>query len=184
MQQGQVYRFLKEPETREKLQKWWKSLKDNRGDCARLRRAETMDDILLTEPFFRFLQDMPDTWADTDKILSSAIIAAALSHVRETHDGDSFATQLALPKPGGNKARMSNLRFQQLQKSRNPDDFFRRIRRAIQLAEYRVNIVSLAESILHWMNEYRYGVDRAPQNRLAVSWATDYYTELLKHKEG
>jgi len=179
MQQIQ-YRFLKETENREKLSSWWKSLDKNRGDRARLRRAERPDDVLLTEPFFRFLQQMPDEWAKPDAILSSAMVAAALSHVKVAQDDETFATQLALPKQGGKKARMSELRFQQLQKSRNPEEFFRRLLRAIHLTENKVNILSLAESLLHWMNEYRYGVAREPQKRITVRWATDYYTVLPK----
>lgn len=183
MEQTQQYRFLKEAGTREKLGSWWKSLDKNRGDRARLRRAEGPDDVLLTEPFFRFLHQMPEPWAEPKELFSSAIIAAALSHVKERQDGETFATQLALPKQGGKKARVSELRFQRLQKSRDPEEFFRRLLRVIHLAESKVNIISLAESVLHWMNEYRDGVDREPQKRLAVRWATDYYTEDLKHKK-
>ncbi len=179
--QQQVYRFLREVETRNKLRAWWESLNDNRADRARLRRAETPDDVLLTEPFFRFLRQMPESWAEPKELLSAAIVAAALSHVKEAKDGEPFATQLALPKPGGEKARMSEIRFQQLQKSRDPGEFFRRLLRAIHLADGRVNVISLAESILHWMNEYLYGVDREPQKRLAIRWASDYYTKILKH---
>ena len=180
MQKTQQYRFLKEAETREKLCSWWKSLDKNRGDRARLRRVERPDDVLLTEPFFRFLQQMPEEWAKPEVVLSSAIVSAALSHVKEPRDSETFPTQLASPKQGGKKPRMSELRFQQLQKSRDPEEFFRRLLRAISLAESKVNILSLAESILHWMNEYRYGANREPQKRLAVRWATDYYNALPK----
>lgn len=180
MQQTQQYRFLKETERHEKLRSWWESLDKNRGDRARLRRAERPDDVLLTEPFYRFLQQMPEEWAKPEALLSSAIVAAALSHVKEARDGETFATQLALPKQGGKKARMSELRFQQLQKSRDPEEFFRRLLRAVHLAESKVNIISLSESILHWMNEYRYGVNREPQKRITVRWASDYYTALPK----
>jgi CRISPR system Cascade subunit CasB len=177
---GTQYRFLNELGDRKRLLTWWESLDENRGDRARLRRAERPDDVLLTEPFFRFLQQMPPEWAEPEEVLSSAIVAAALSHVKEPRDSETFPTQLASPKQGGKKARMSELRFQQLQKSRDPEEFFRRLLRAIHLAESRVNIISLAESILHWMHEYRYGVDREPQKRLVVRWATDYYMALPK----
>lgn len=180
MQQRQ-YRFLKEQDNRERLLSWWSSLNDNRGDRARLRRADKPDDVLLTEPFFRFLQQMPEVWSKPDRLLTSGMIAAALSHVKEHHDGEAFATQLALPKQGGKKARVSELRFQQLQKSRDPEEFFRRLLRAIRLAECRINIISLAESILHWMNEYNFGFDREPQKRLAVRWGTEYYEQALKN---
>jgi len=177
---GTPYRFLNESEDCKRLLTWWDSLDKNRGDRARLRRAERADDVLLTEPFFGFLHQMPEAWARPEALLSSAMVAAALSHVKEPREGETFATQLALPKKSGKKARMSELRFQQLQKSRDPEEFFRRLLRAIRLAENAVNIISLADSILHWMNEYRYGVNREPQKRLTVRWATDYYTALPK----
>lgn len=182
MEQTQRFYFLKNADNCEKLRSWWVTLDENRGDRARLRRAERPDDILLTEPFFRFLQHMPERWGKPEALLSSAIVAASLSHVKELQDSETFATQLALPKQGGKKARISELRFQQLQKSRDPEEFFRRLLRAIRLAESKVNILSLSESILHWMNEYRYGVNREPQKRLAVRWATEYYREVLKSK--
>jgi CRISPR system Cascade subunit CasB len=180
MQQTQQFRFLKEAGTREKLRSWWESLDKNRGDRARLRHAERPEDVLLTEAFFRFLQQMPEEWAKPEDLLSSAMVVAALSHVKEPRDGETFPTQLASPKQGEKRPRMSELRFQQLQKSRDPEEFFRRLLRAIGLAESKVNILSLAESILHWMNEYRYGANREPQKRLAVRWATDYYNALPK----
>lgn len=180
MKQTLQYRFLDKSEAREKLRSWWASLAKNRGDRARLRRAERPDDVLLSEPFFNFLRRMPENWSGPEALLPSAMVAAALSHVKEHRGNETFAKQLALPVQGGNKARMSELRFQQLQKSRDPKEFFRRLLRAVGLAENKVNILSLAESILHWMNEYRYGVDREPQKRLAVRWATEYYTALPK----
>ena len=118
MEKQQQYRFVKGEKTRETLGSWWTSLNENRGDRARLRRAERPEDVLLTEPFFRFLKQMPEEWSDSKRILSSAMVAAALSHVKERQDRENFAAQLATSKKGGNKPRMSELRFQQLQKSR------------------------------------------------------------------
>lgn len=80
------------------------------------------------------------------------------------------------------KPRMSELRFQRLQKSHDPSEFFRRLLSAVRLAGKDVDVISLAESILHWMHEYRSGVDREPQKRLAVRWATEYYLALPKNK--
>ncbi|MDY0301009.1 MAG: type I-E CRISPR-associated protein Cse2/CasB [Trichlorobacter sp.] len=188
-----TYRYLREPKVRHQLFEWWKSLSENdfernkvkigKGDRARLRRVERPEDALLTEPFFRFLHMMPPEWALPDNILRSALIASVLSHV-DKHDDDekmSFATQLATPKKvTDKKPRMSVLRFQQLQKSRDPEEFFRRLLRSLQLAENPINIFSLADSIWHWMEEYRFGVNRKPTKRLSVRWATDYYLALPK----
>ena len=73
---------------------------------------------------------------------------------------------------------MSELRFQQLQKSRTTDDFYRRVLRAIRLLDGKVNILSLANDIIHWHREFDNQIDRKPSNRLSVCWATAYFTAL------
>lgn len=174
------------------LEHWHQWLDDNRGDRARLRRAEGPEDILLTDAFFHFLEKMSDTGLWRDEMLISASVAGALSHVKnhklstsrihkskETnseYQTASFAEQLATPIEGKNKAPMSELRFQQLQKSKTIDDFYRRILRAIRLLDGNVNILSLANDIIHWHREFEHTIDRNPNNRLAVRWANDYFT--------
>jgi len=78
---------------------------------------------------------------------------------------------------------MSELRFQQLQKSPTTDDFYRRIIRAIRLLDGNVNILSLANDIIHWHKEFEHQLDRHPANRLAIRWATDYFTALPKNSD-
>jgi CRISPR system Cascade subunit CasB len=197
---------MSELNTAEKqLQSWhaWLGLAGNRGDRARLRRAESPEDILLTDAFFHFLrkmdQAMPD-WSQKMPTLASACIAGALSHVKtdkqtpsrihnskDNTDADrkiaSFAEQLATPPEGKSKAPMSELRFQQLQKSPTIDDFYRRLIRAIRLLDGNVNIVSLANDIIHWHQEFNQAFGRYPAKRLVVRWATDYFTALPKNKD-
>jgi len=182
MSQKTAYTQLNDAEERDKLLSWWESLESNRSDRARLRRAETPDDALLTEPFFQFLNRMPARWSEPEQIMASALVAAALAHVKKNKEDKQFAAQLASPKKGEDRPRMSELRFQQLRKSRTADEFFRRLLRAIGLLEGRVNVLSLADSILHWMYEYRFGAHREPQKRLSVRWATDYYVGFSKLK--
>ncbi len=162
------------------LQSWWSALQGNRGDRAQLRRAQAPDDVLLTPAFARFLQTMPSYWSDNKSwmpLTDSAMVAAVLARVKYKSENDriSFARALAMPKEGAGKAVMSELRFQQLQKSHTEEDFFRRICRAIALLDGRVNITSLANDILHWLDESRQGPANKPMDRLAVRWASDYY---------
>lgn len=184
-------------EERNALQHWHRRMNDNRGDRARLRRAERPEDILLTDAFFHFLQQMPEGWREKNPILTSAAVAGLLSHVKEdrrtvsegfqpkdekkSKEMVSFAKQLAGPAKS-KKPPMSELRFQQLQKSRTTDDFYRRILRAIRLLDGKVNILSLANDIIHWHREFDNQIDRKPSNRLAVRWATDYFTAILRNK--
>jgi len=184
------------------LHSWYTWLDDNRGDRARLRRAESPEDILLTDAFFHFLQKMDQTtpnWSQNTPMLTSACIAGALSHVKNDKQMPSkiqggknaeaskkmasFAEQLATPAEGKSKAPMSELRFQQLQKSPTNDDFYRRIIRAIHLLDGNVNIASLANDIIHWHQEFNQPIGRNPAKRLAVRWATDYFTALPKNSD-
>lgn len=183
------YYFLNDPAARVKLLEWWNWLdgtqisfkkSNGRGDRARLRRVESPDDVLLTDAFFHFLQEMPETWSERKHLQASAMIAAIVAHVKENNETMSFATLLATPKDNGDKPRMSELRFQQLQKSHDPTEFFRRLLRAVKMLDSNVNIPSLANDVLHWMHEYHKGIDRNPQKRLAFCWANDYYLTLLK----
>jgi len=165
------------------IQQWHKGLDENRGDRARLRRAGSPEDILLTSAFFNFLEEMKETnWQEHIPILTSATIAGVLSHVKPNDENKSFAEQLATPLEGKKKAPMSELRFQQLQKSPSPEDFYRRIIRAIQLLKGQVNIVSLAHDIIQWHKEFEHPASYSATNRLAVRWATDYFTVLAKIK--
>lgn len=184
-------------EEQKALQRWHHWLDDNRGDRARLRRAERPEDILLTDAFFHFLQQMSETWQEKHPMFTSAAVAGLLAHVKEDRQTlskgfqpkdenkqkkmASFAEQLAT-RDKSKKPPMSELRFQQLQKSRTTDDFYRRVLRAIRLLDGKVNIPSLTNDIIHWHREFDNQVDRKPTNRLAVRWATDYFTALQKIK--
>ncbi len=175
-----MYRFLKDSAARDTLLKWWKWLDDNRGDRARLRRVESPDDVLMTSAFAHFLAEMPDDWSESRQLPASALVAAIVAQVKDNVTAPSFAAQLATAKEGGDKPRMSELRFQQLQKSQEPAEFYRRLLRVVRMLDGNVNILSLTDDILHWMHEYRKGIDRNPQNRLAFCWASDYYRTLPK----
>ena len=186
------YNFLSF-EDQKALQLWHHWLDDNRGDRARLRRAERPEDVLLTDAFFYFLQRMPEDWRERMPMFTSAAVAGLLSHVKEDNQAlsrgyqpkdknkprniASFAEQLATPAKS-EKPAMSELRFQQLQKSRTTDDFYRRILRAIRLLDGKINIPSLANDIIQWHQEFDNQINRKPSNRLAVRWATDYFTAL------
>ena len=168
------------PEDVERLKAWWDSLNENRGERAQLRRAVQPDDILMTPAFSGFLQRMPGYWGAAEgqqgiSISEAAFVAAVLARVKTPEEKHSFASILALPKEPGGKPVMSELRFQQLQKSRTPQEFFTRICRAVALTNGKANLSSLADDILHWLNEHRFGPASKPQQRLAIRWASDYY---------
>jgi len=163
------------------LLRWHKWLDDNRGDRARLRRAECAEDVLLTDAFFHFLKQMPEHWSEKKPMLSSAALAGLVSHIKLDNPSATFATLLARPAKG-DKPAMSESRFQQLQKSATTSDFYRRVLRAINLLGGSANVVSLGNDIIQWHQEFEHHLDREPAKRLAVRWATDYFTALPKSK--
>ncbi len=186
------YNFLSFEEQKA-LQRWHHWLDDNRGDRARLRRAERPEDILLSDAFFHFLEQMPEDWRERMPIFTSGAVAGLLAHVKEDRQTlskgyqpkdkekprniASFAEQLATPAKS-KKPPMSELRFQQLQKSWTTDDFYRHVLRAIRLLDGKINMPSLANDIIQWHQEFDNQINRKPSNRLAVRWATDYFTVL------
>jgi len=180
------------------LQRWHKGLQDHRGNRARLRRAERAEDVLLTSAFFDFLCEMPENWGEEKRIFTSAAVSGLLAHATEDRRVESkryqpkadkkekkiasFAELLARPIKGQKQVPMSEIRFQRLQQSRTTDDFYRGIRRAIRLLGDSVNIASLANDIIQWHFEFNGQSYRNPTKRLAVRWATDYFTVLPKNK--
>lgn len=169
-------RYLSEQD-QDQLTNWWVWLDQHRGDRATLRRAECAEDVLITPAFAHFLQKMPPRWSANNIALpltDAAMVAAIIARVRSLNSA-SFGQALATPKEGASKAAMSELRFQQLQKSRSEEDFFRRTCRAVALLGGTANITDLADSILHWLHEFRTGPAAKPGQRLAVRWATEYY---------
>jgi CRISPR system Cascade subunit CasB len=176
------YYRLKSEDDQNRLIKWWDWLGRHRGERAELKRASSGDEVLMTQAFRHFLTFMPDHWSKPQSLFDSAMVAGLLARVEEADKGleqnFTFAGALGKPRKGGDKPVMSELRFLQLQKSRDPEEFYRRMARALALLRGKAPVLSLADGILHWMLEYRRVVDREPMKRLAVRWANDYYSHL------
>ena len=83
-----------------------------------------------------------------------------------------------MPKAGGTSPIMSELRFSRLQKSESIDSFYLNMSRAIDLLKGGVHLESMINDILSWCHEFEKGVNKEPRKRLAVRWATDYFTTL------
>jgi len=149
-----------------------------------LRRAREPQDALLTEGFRHLWFGLPDRLRRDRWMPVWGCIAAVLADVREHDGGASFALAMAREvEPGAGKPRVSEMRFSQLQHSTDLTELHRRLRRTVQLLRRRVHIVSLADNVLHWSDERHGLVDPRPDRRLAVRWATDYFTELARYQK-
>ncbi len=73
------YQMLYRQDECNKLIDWWKKLEENRGERAILRRAASVDDVLLTTAFARFLKMMPAGWSEDYRLFDSAMVAGLLA---------------------------------------------------------------------------------------------------------
>lgn len=75
---------------------------------------------------------------------------------------------------------MSELRFRRLLAVRTEEGLFRELRRAVKLADGRLNIVSLADDVFRWcadnqMLAFNKVQDIRPTDLILVRWSLDYY---------
>lgn len=143
--------------------RWWRDLqpylrsgaRNPRGDrasLARLRRADLV--AAMGEPAtFGLFRDLGFT--KPYELTAVALCAAVLASVRED-DGLHPARALG-PKPGGKAetAAMSALRFRRLVEAEEPEDRLIALRRAVMLADRRLNLRGLARACLDWSDGTR-----------------------------
>lgn len=153
--------FTNNPDARSALVEWWGGLERARGDRAALRRCRSAQEIAFVPAFHRLRHDLSRIApVDAEKL---AVVAGILSHVRKNDYSLRFAQQMATSKDGGDRARVSGLRFRRLLKIEGRDDLYGAIVRIVRLLDGSVNIASLADGV-YWWNE-----------RTKNNWAFDYY---------
>ena len=181
---------------RQWVRDWWRSLdprdqdKDalpgelrgqGRADRARLRRCENVEELLSNSAALLFARRLialggsSKAFADESQVYEKlAWVAGALAHVKED-PGDERTLAFRLGKAlGGERPAMSELRFRSLQAAAETDDFYLQIRRAIQLAGKKADVVRLADDLLSWQLEQGKSVSRASSG-VKFYWAYDYY---------
>ncbi|WP_079955315.1 type I-E CRISPR-associated protein Cse2/CasB, partial [Salmonella enterica] len=85
-------------------------------------------------------------------VTALAITAVLAAHIKFIDERQSFATQFGQKKSGDNPV-MSKLRFSRLSAVKTPDELLRQLRRAVQLLDGSVNLISLADDIFRWCQE-------------------------------
>lgn len=137
---------------------WWQKLGDDRASRAILRRTATVTAVALSAPYqrlyrrFRIAGWNPDGIAAHDDRL--AAIVGLLAHVTQDQPG-SPAKAMSHKAPGEDRPRISELRFTRLLESPDVDNLFAGLRRMLPLMERRVDLIALANDILHWGDKVR-----------------------------
>jgi len=164
------------------LKQWHESLYSHKGDRAALKRCTKPDDVILSAGFRSIYQKLFGFKQATDnQLIALACVAGVLAHVKE-HDekAPTFASQMAMAKPGTDKPRVSEMRLNQLLRSYSWDEFYRGLIRMVRMLDDKLDVISLAEAVFHWGKEFNGEFAKQPTKRLQVKWATEYYKVLFK----
>jgi len=160
-------RFDKDSPELQALDTWWRSLDDNRGDRAELRRCGTLAEVVFTPAYHRLRQSVCRSGAVHDDGL--ALVAGLVAKVKSNATDYTVAGQMATGKSDGS-ARVSGLRFRRLLKVKEREEFFTAMARIIALLGGAVNLQSLAQSAYFW------------NDRTRKQWAFEYYSQAPSEK--
>lgn len=159
-------RFDKDSPELQVLVAWWRSLDDNRGDRAELRRCGTLAEVVFTPAYHRLRQAVSRYGAVHDDGL--AAMAGLAAKVKCNATDNTVAEQMATGK--GDSARVSGLRFRRLLKVKDQKELYTAFGRVIALLGGSVNLQSMAQSVYFW------------NDRTRKQWAFDYYSKVPSEK--
>ena len=161
---------------------------------AELRRTTLLENIYSQEGYTILNKALYDHNISSSSDIRIQLQALACftwvaSFANVNNDNAPFAAQLSEKVRGGERSFLSRLRFEQLLASETPDEFCHRLIRATKIrGDNGVNLISLAEGIFLWIQEW---LDRQqnssfnsdPFKRLSVRWAMDYNSTKKISKE-
>ena len=150
-----------------------------------LRRTMLLENIYLQEGYAilnkaLFNQNISSSSDIRIQFHALACFTWVASFANANNDNAPFATQLSEKVRGGERNFLSYIRFEQLLASKTPEEFCRRLIRAIKIrGKNGVNLFSLADGIFLWVQERHERQENLPFNsdpfkRLFVRWAMDY----------
>ncbi|MEH2920675.1 type I-E CRISPR-associated protein Cse2/CasB [Samsonia erythrinae] len=164
------------------LQNRHNAVGNGRARRAELRRARPPFGVLTCKGYHDLAGKLAARLEREHHIVALAIFVSVAAHAakntaRESHK--SFAAQLG-EKQGGDRAFLSPLRFERLQRAQTPDELYRQLVRAVKIrGDAGVNLPSLADGIFLWVAEWQARQENHapvihPLRRNAVRWACEY----------
>ena len=173
------YFVLWDEEKQGDLLKWWQSLEKNTGARAQLRRCAGPEEAALNPQTYQVKQMFG--WASYE---AAATIAGILSRIKSGEDDPTpLGKKLATPREQGGPPQFSESRFRQLLKSQGWDEFYRNLRRAIQVLRGVINPLRVADVILAWDKESRRENPVTPGKSLRFQLSQQYYTNAPPKKK-
>lgn len=155
------------------LRDWWRDLENDRGERAALRRAASLTEIMFSPTFHRLLHTLRGAGCaiPESRYPKLATIAGLSARIKSESD-EGLAKRMGLPKSGGDKAAVSELRIRRVLACDELEELYTLLRRALALLDDRANLADLAAVVWHWtpMDEKS---PYDPRRRMAY----DYYAE-------
>ena len=189
------------PHAQKALREWFADLSERYADPgkeqingrawrAELKRMEPPYGVMMCEGYAvlrqRLAEYMPLRPIDEMALALFVCVAAHIkrdnaSAISGKNDNQklSFAAQLG-EKINGSPPVFSSLRFERLQKASDPGTFCQLLIRAVKMrTQHGVNVLSLADSIFLWMEEWLQREEhllenRNPFARNRIRWASEY----------
>lgn len=150
---------------------WHRDLQDQPGRRAELRRVKELEEVYFAPGFHDLrLRLKGSKWGRHERIaLIAAVVARVKHHAPAVVQGRraGAAAQMAQPRKGSSNARVSDLRFRRLLKTREPDQLLHAIPRIIALLDGIVDVADVAKQLYLW--------DYSSTRR---RWALEYYENL------
>jgi CRISPR type I-E-associated protein CasB/Cse2 len=130
-------------------------LQPQRGERARLRRARSLEKVVLAPAFHTLVSDLDRDWLEPNhKDFSKwAVIAAVAAGVNEHRLGRRLGQRCAGEGAGG--PTVSEVRFRRLLESEDDDlnDRLALFRRLVTMLDKTVDLVDLARTLLYWNSD-------------------------------
>ncbi len=184
-------RRITHPEAQEALLEWFKILSEryiNKNDRkingrawrAELKRMEPPYGVMMCEGYSDLRQRLsPHMSLAPIHEMALAVFASVAVYIKNYNGKGSFAAQLG-EKLRSERPCLSKLRFERLQKATDPETFCNLLISAVKIRGTEgVNIISLADSIFLWMEEWLRREEHQPENshpfeRNRIRWANEY----------
>ena len=140
------------------LQRWWDDLQQHSGDRAELRRAKTVEDVILLPVFQRACARFrPFFQEEKNWEYRLAAILGLLAHIRKPTNEMVVLQMAGKPKPV-----VSELRFRRLIQ-RDRKELYISMIRVLRLLGNKANLHDLANSVYYW------------GDRVKQEWAFAYF---------
>ncbi|MBU1276444.1 MAG: type I-E CRISPR-associated protein Cse2/CasB [Proteobacteria bacterium] len=152
------------------LTDWWKTLEDNPGGRACLRRSRSPDEAALCPSYHNLLRQLRAAGyaVGPRQAQKLAAVAGLAAHLKQRDPKTPLpklplAKQMATPAKEQDKSRVSGLRFRRLLEKQEAEDLYLPLMRVVKMLDGNCNLFDLARSVFWW------------NDRTRRQWASQYY---------